>query len=421
MVFMEQEGRAQTFYSAGSTAFPILSVGLGARAVGMGESYTAVADDLSAIHYNPAGLGQLKSPQLSLMHNSYLGSGFFESIGTAYPLGESGTLGLAFNYLNYGGIDKRDSLGNLQGTYTPFDISLVGAYGFKLDKDLFLGFSSQWIRQEINGVIHTGLLWDGGFLITPFDRLSAGVNFKNLGVDSGGYNLPTEIWTGAAYRLGLAPDDVHTLLFSLNGAWAFQGVSRLMLGFEYAIEKCYFLRAGYVQDLQNDPSSSLKGLDFGAGLKLGIVQMDYSFSFVGDLGNVHRFSLSIFFPSAEKAAAAAKAATTGNPIANSENSLAPPLTMPPNRPVMLKFQVKSQEDLTAQQFFDQAEEKLRLGLKQEALDLYLKAVDKDPNFQQAWMSLGKLYFDKSLETYRKVLEMDPKNDKLREWLGHFKQ
>ena len=93
----------------------------------------------------------------------------------------------------------------------------------------------------------------------------------------------------------------------------------------------------------------------------------------------------------------------------------------PNKPVMLKFQVKSQEDLTAQQFFDQAEEKLRLGLKEEALDLYLKAVDKDPNFQQAWMSLGKLYFDKSLETYRKVLEMDPKNDKLREWLGHFKQ
>ena len=295
LVVLAQEAQGQTLYSSASTAFPILSVGLGARAVGMGESYTAVADDLAAIYYNPAGLGQLKSPQLSLMHNSYLDSGFFETIGSAFPLGETGTLGLAFNYLNYGAIDQRDLAGNLQGSYTPFDISLVGAYGFKLEKDLFLGFSSQWIRQDINGIVHTGLLWDGGFLVTPFDRLSAGVNIKNLGVDSGGYNLPAEIWTGAAYRLGLAQDDVHSLLFSLNGAWALQGVSRLMLGIEYAIEKSYFLRAGYAQDLENDPSSLLKGLDFGAGLKLGWIQLDYSFSFVGDLGNVHRFSLSVFF------------------------------------------------------------------------------------------------------------------------------
>ncbi len=263
-------------------------------------------------------------------------------------------------------------------------------------------------------------MWDAGFLAIPFDRFSVGVNFKNLGVDSGGYNLPTEIWTGTAYRLSLAREDVHSLLLTLNGAWSFQGVSRVMLGFEYAIEKSYFLRGGYAQDLQENPSDSLKGLDFGAGLRLGLFQLDYSFSFVGDLGNVHRFSLSVFFPPAEKQVPAVKAVSAENVLSNSENLLIPPVTMP-NRPVLLKFQVKSEENLSAQQLFDQAEEKLRLGLKQEALDLYLKSVDRDPNFQQAWMSLGKLYFDKSLETYRKVLEMDPKNDKLREWLGHFKQ
>jgi len=33
--------------------------GVGARAVGMGEAYTAISDDYSSLYYNPAGLGQL--------------------------------------------------------------------------------------------------------------------------------------------------------------------------------------------------------------------------------------------------------------------------------------------------------------------------------------------------------------------------
>jgi tetratricopeptide (TPR) repeat protein len=77
--------------------------------------------------------------------------------------------------------------------------------------------------------------------------------------------------------------------------------------------------------------------------------------------------------------------------------------------------------LTAQQLFEQAEEKLKLGLKQEALDLYIKAVEKDQNFELAWGRLARLYFDKSMESYRKVLELDPKNDHLREWLNHFQE
>jgi len=92
-----------------------------------------------------------------------------------------------------------------------------------------------------------------------------------------------------------------------------------------------------------------------------------------------------------------------------------------NRPVMLKFQVTADDDLSAQQLFDKAEEQLNLGMKKEALDLYLKVLDKDPNNEKVWVRLGKLYFDKSLESYRKVLELNPKNEKLRNWLNHFSQ
>jgi hypothetical protein len=40
-------------------------VGVGARAIGLGLEYTGVANDYSAIYWNPAGLGQLKMNELS--------------------------------------------------------------------------------------------------------------------------------------------------------------------------------------------------------------------------------------------------------------------------------------------------------------------------------------------------------------------
>ncbi len=404
----------------GATAFPILSVGLGARAVGMGESFTAVSDDLSALQYNAAGLALIQNPQLSLNHNSYLDSGFFDTAGFAVPFGPAGTLAFGLNYLNYGSIDQRDASGSRLGAYTPFDIDIRGAYGFALDKDLFLGFSSQWIRQDINGVVHTGLLWDTGILAEALPGFFLGAALKNLGVDSGGYNLPTGFGVGASYRFSLAPENAHSLLLALDGEASFQGVSRINLGFEYALHQNYFLRCGYSQGLDQSQEDSVKGLDLGAGVKAGQFQFDYSFSFLGDLGNVHRFSLSIFLPGNEKSAQGGSSAKNETEAAGINALFLPPVNQP-SKPVHLKFEVRSEEGQTAEQYFDRAEEKLRLGFKQEALDLYLKAVDKDPDFKKAWMSLGKLYFDRSLESYRKVLEMDPRNEKLRIWLDHFKQ
>lgn len=406
--------------SNASTAFPILSVGMGARAVGMGESFTAVADDLSALHYNPAGLGQIPNTRVSLMHNSYLNMGFFETLAFDLPLGDTGTLAMGFSYLNYGNIERRDNLGNLAGTYAPNDLGLRGAFGFEAAEDLYLGAGSQWLREDISGSIFTSLSWDLGALWSPFEGFSAGLAVKNLGVESGGYKLPAQVKAGAAYRIPLSGIDAHVLTFSAGGDLSFQGASRLNAGFEYAIQKSYFLRAGYAGDLQDNKLGGVKGLSAGAGVKWDQFQLDYSFSFVGDLGDLHRVSLSVLFPPYEKRPFASK--TGGDPTPHAgEGVIAPPTLDSKKRPVLLKFQVTSDGDETAAELFEQGEKKLRQGLKREAMDLYLKAVDKDPDFQPAWGRLGKLYFDKSLESYRKVLQMDPKNEKLREWLKQFKE
>ena len=49
-----------------------LAIGVGARALGMGNAYVAVTDDVTSGYWNPAGLTAMSSPyQVGLMHSEY--------------------------------------------------------------------------------------------------------------------------------------------------------------------------------------------------------------------------------------------------------------------------------------------------------------------------------------------------------------
>ena len=412
--------------STGSTAFPTLSVGGGARAQGMGGSFTAVADDASALDYNPAGFAQIQDLEITASHNTYLSDGFYDNLVGTYPVATSAALAVGIRYFNYGSLDNRDASGNLLGSFNPYDLGIQGAFGFKAEKDLSLGLGTHWVRQQIGGSAYTGLLWDFGLLAGPWDRFSLGLSLRNLGLESGGADLPAQLLFGAAWRLGLAQEN-QSLLLTCGGDLAFQGVSHLNAGFEYALEKSYFLRGGWDLSLQDDQIGGTEGPALGAGVKIGRFQLDYSFSLLGDFGSLQRFSLSLFLdPPSPK--------TTGTDSTQTapwtQAPLIPEVPIPSSpsapaglseagRPVTLRFKVESTEKLTARQLYELGEQKLKAGLKKEALELYLKAVEKDPDFEPALNRLGWLYFDQSLESYRKALELDPQNERLREWLNRF--
>ncbi|MBU2472377.1 MAG: hypothetical protein KKF20_08230, partial [Bacteroidetes bacterium] len=61
-----------TVYSQGESAVPFLLIAPNSRASGMGESGTGIADDASAIFWNPAGLAFQSGQEISITHANWL-------------------------------------------------------------------------------------------------------------------------------------------------------------------------------------------------------------------------------------------------------------------------------------------------------------------------------------------------------------
>ena len=58
--------------SPGSTTANFLKIGIGARGSAMGEAQSAIANDVNASYWNPAGLSTLRFQEISLMHYSLI-------------------------------------------------------------------------------------------------------------------------------------------------------------------------------------------------------------------------------------------------------------------------------------------------------------------------------------------------------------
>lgn len=87
-------------------------LGFGARAPGMGDAFTGVADDVSALYYNPAGLSNVERVKALASHSLfYTGLSDGSNLGlsaaaAAVPVsgGRNGTLGLAYQQFSLSGV-----------------------------------------------------------------------------------------------------------------------------------------------------------------------------------------------------------------------------------------------------------------------------------------------------------------------------
>ena len=152
---------AQSIYSViaeqSRTAFTIQ--GAGARAVGTGGAFIAVADDATAVSYNPAGLAQLLDPEVSLTgtyHDRKLNLTGFSSTNnnapTTYDNSGSGDFGTTPTFFSFSVPWKRDGLNTtLQFSYQrllDFDLTDNRSYKARPSATAALQSINQSTNQE---------------------------------------------------------------------------------------------------------------------------------------------------------------------------------------------------------------------------------------------------------------------------------
>ncbi|MBI3288594.1 MAG: PorV/PorQ family protein [Elusimicrobia bacterium] len=313
LVFSLGASSARAAASAGTSAATFLNLGFGARPLGLAEAYVAMADDVSALHYNPAGLSFAQPAAASA-------PGAYELLFThtlfvqGIALDQLGLLrrpwGLSVTNLRVTGIEARTTETSVpDSNFGASDLALGLSYGRKAG-DVGLGGTFKIIRQSIGGRSANAFALDFGAL-RRFENqpLSVGASLTNLGtkvrfIDE---SAPLPLAIKGAVTYGMTKSFPHAISLQLDLPRDSDPIVRL--GAEYRGFGPFALRAGYRtfgggqrdavlgKTLGTTASgfTEFYGLFMGMGLQTKLGNIDYAIMPYGELGLAHRLSLGLRF------------------------------------------------------------------------------------------------------------------------------
>src|SRR3990172_5369825 len=110
------------FSKVGTAAAQFLKIGVGARAMGLGGSFTAIANDVSSLYWNPAGITNIPEFSLSVSHTEWFADISHDFAGIVYPLSSSDIIALNVIALNTGE-QEVTTVTQPEGTGVFYDVS----------------------------------------------------------------------------------------------------------------------------------------------------------------------------------------------------------------------------------------------------------------------------------------------------------
>lgn len=307
---------------AGISAFQFLKIGVGARGVAMGESFVAVANDASALFWNPAGLVAAQQNQVIASHAEYLVDIKHEFLGVSYRLGENDAVGVSFSSLHMKDMEITTELQPFgTGRYFSFgDIAIGLTYSKKMTEQFSFGATIRYVEETLDILKMRSVMVDLGTLYwTGLGSTRFAVTISNFGSDvepkgnvtqANGvsvtsfqsFSLPT------IFKLGVAMEAMETedsrLTTSLQLNHPNDNSEHFRLGLEYAFKNTFFLRGGIKrtigQRLFGRDETSPEDFTFGAGVAVDLAELtrvnaDYAFARFGELGSVHRISIAFTY------------------------------------------------------------------------------------------------------------------------------
>lgn len=285
---------AKIHEKSGTTIGQVLELGVGARACGMGEAFTGLADDFSAIYWNPAGIAQIKDLEFNFMHNNWFQGIRYEFVSTVLPLEEElGAIGLSGIILKVNDIVGRDASGNFTSNFEAKDSIICISYAQMWSDELLLGATIKKINLKVENDKMNEIAFDVGGLYKFQDTgltVGAVIQNKNIGKEmkfiEKGEKLPLTFKLGMSYKV---PTQRTLLTLDLNKSIASD--IKFNLGTEIILTSTLKLRFGY-----NSTNDAGNGFTAGVGFKIrDIFELDYAYVPYGELGNTQRISLATKF------------------------------------------------------------------------------------------------------------------------------
>lgn len=328
-VSLSEAGLFGSLSKSGTTAAQFLKIPVGARAIGMGGAYVALADDISSIFWNPSGIAQIEgSGAANFMHTEWLAETNFNFAAAVLKIGNIGTLGLSFTSLSMPDMEVRDEF-NPEGTgefFSAGDLALGLSYARKLTERFSFGLTAKYIYQKIWHMTASSIVFDVGLQFqTELDWLMMGISVSNFGPklqytgkdvfinydfnpDEWGdsenifANLQTDSWElPLVFRFGLVAeilrDNINTIITAVEARHPNDNTENISFGVEYGFMRRFFLRSGYQALFEED---SEKGFTAGAGFVYFLsssvpIKIDYAYADWNRLATVHHFSIEIQF------------------------------------------------------------------------------------------------------------------------------
>lgn len=293
-------GGTKPFEKVGTYASQFLKIGVSARAAGMGNAFTAVANDATAIYWNPAGMVEDSRTDVTLNTvvwpadiDLYFAGATFN---TPYL---PGTWGISARALTMDPQLER-TVYMPDGTNRYFDagdMSFGLSYAMWFTDKFSAGITAHFINMGLADKSVQTMAFDFGLLYRiGIQGMKLGMMIQSLGsevdFDDRSSKMPTLFKIGLsidAYRRG-----AHALLAAGEFAHPSDNKERMNVGFEYEFNRFFFLRSGY------NVSYDTQGLAWGVGFRFDTSQtsdlgFDYAWEDLDYLGQAHRVTLNFSY------------------------------------------------------------------------------------------------------------------------------
>lgn len=302
---------AKPFGKVGTAALQFLKLGVDARAIGMGEAYTAVTDDVSSVYWNPAGLAPAFENQVLVSHTNWPAGIMHEFVAGTYTNGVQ-------TFAAYGSVlhmDKMDitdeeTFGPTGEQFTNSDLAFGLNFAQQFTNKFSAGVGVKYLRENLYTFSVNSYAFDiGSMYNTGFKNIKIGMALRNFGpdvryrvdndgdglIDEDGPEIESKI--PLSFSLGISGDIMRTdtshWIVSAQLDNVIDRMETWNLGTEYKMGNL-FLRAGY--QINYDTNGFSAGMGYQIPTRFAIINVDYAYTDMGALAetflkSAHRLSI----------------------------------------------------------------------------------------------------------------------------------